>query len=110
MSVYDENAFSERVNLAAAYIAAGRSTTRTFDTCFEMHDGAAVAAALLRRAEKNPQGNLARNLFKFLSESVVRQDAEALAHVPTRDLPRAAAEIRAKAREEFEAFMARRYG
>ena len=53
-SVYDTENFQGRVSLAALYISKGRETTRSFDTCFEMWDGDAVAVALLRRAERNP--------------------------------------------------------
>ena len=53
MSVYDSNAFHERVNHAYRCILSGSTDSRRFDTCFEMYDGAAVAVALMRRAEKN---------------------------------------------------------
>jgi hypothetical protein len=54
-SVYDPDNFAGRVNHACAVILSGRRTNRTFDTCFEMYDGAAVAAAVYQRAEKNPR-------------------------------------------------------
>ena len=54
MSVYDTANFTGGVALAASYISHGRSSTRTFDTCFEMNDGTAVALTLYRRALRNP--------------------------------------------------------
>ena len=106
--VYESDAFAERVNFAANYISAGRSTTRTFDTCFEMHDGNCVAVALLRRAEARPNGNLAKNLFKYISEDLTRENAKELANVPTKKLGIEAAKVRAKAGAEFDASMAER--
>lgn len=72
-SVYDPDNFAGRVNLAALYISEGRNSSRSFDTCFEMYDGAAVGLALMRRAEKNPDSPLARNLWLYLG----REHAEA---------------------------------
>lgn len=70
MSVYDKEAFAERVSLAARCIASGKGLdSRSFDTCFEMNDGDAVAAALYRRAKKNPALRVA--LFKRLSRNTV---------------------------------------
>lgn len=71
--VYEATAFQARVNFAAAYIAAGKKSTRRFDTCFEMWDGDAVAAALVRRADKRPTGNLAANLFRYIGEKEARE-------------------------------------
>lgn len=106
-SVYEDDAFTARVNLAATYIAAGRDTScsRTFDTCFEMHDGDVVAAALVRRADANPTGRLAQNLFKYIGENLARQKARALTHIPTRELKQESAKVRAKAAADFDAFM-----
>ncbi len=58
----------DRINCAASYIAAGRQTTRTFDTCFEMGDGEQVYNGLRQRAAKNPQGNLALNLYRYINK------------------------------------------
>lgn len=71
MSVYQPEAFSERVNYARMVIEGGRQTSRGFDTCFEMGDGDAVATALYWRAHYNPSGNLARNIWRYLSRETV---------------------------------------
>ena len=55
MSVYDREAFSERVAYAAQCILRGRTHGRAFDTCFEMFDDDYVVAMLMRRARKNPE-------------------------------------------------------
>jgi len=59
-AVYRPDNYHGRVKLAASYIAQDKGGTRTFDTCFEMDDGAAVAVALYRRAQENPNGPLAK--------------------------------------------------
>ena len=79
-SVYDTENFQGRVSLAALYISEGRETTRSFDTCFEMWDGDAVAVALLRRAERNPHGTIGRNFDRYLSRESVGAVARANAH------------------------------
>lgn len=107
MSVYDTNAFNERVNFAAGYISAKRSTTRRFDTCFEMYDGDAVAVALVRRAEANPHGKLAANLYSYLSRETVAKTAQKFRTIPTKHLPLLAQELRAKAKRDFEEFLAK---
>lgn len=95
--------FAGRVNYAAAVISEGRPTSRGFDNCFENHDGDAVAAALVRRAEKNPR--LAANLWRYLC----RQTAEeAAAKLAGKNLAEEAARMRAEAKASFEEFMARR--
>lgn len=58
--------FDMRVSRAAAHMASGRPITRSLDNCFENFDGDAVAHALYRRAAKNPEGKLARNIGKYL--------------------------------------------
>lgn len=68
--------FAGRVNYAAAVIANGRSTSRAFDNCFENHDGDEVAAALVRRAHRNPR--LAENLWRYLCRETVEATAERL--------------------------------
>ena len=94
--VYDTDAFSTRVNFAANYIRQGRKTSRTFDTCFEMNDGDAVATALVRRANADPAGALARNLFTYIGEKRALETAEGMSHISTRDLPIEAARLRRK--------------
>ena len=54
-SVYDNDAYAQRVNYAAQCFMRGIRSSRHFDTCFEMNDGAAVVTALVRRAENNPR-------------------------------------------------------
>jgi len=72
----DDGGFSRRVDTAAAYISGGRRTSRTFDSCFEMWDGDAVAVALLRRAEKRPGTRLAANLSRYLARHHVEAAAD----------------------------------
>lgn len=105
MSVYDSEAFAERVNFAAAYISAGREATRRFDTCFEMCDGTAVAVAVYRRARRNPK--LMRNLWRYLGRASVVPVAFRERRRPTRDLPAWAAEQRERAAAEYAAATAR---
>ena len=93
-SVYQQNNFAGRVNLAASYIARGRSTNRTFDTCFEMGDSDAVVTALIRRAESRPDGRLAQRLFLYVAEGTAKGAAEKLADIKTRDLKLEAAKQR----------------
>lgn len=108
-SVYDSDNFKGRVNLAAAYISKGFSgESRTFDTCFEMHDGHVVAVALVRRAVANPTGRLATNLFKYIGKDGAEEQAAKYSSVPSRDLPAVAAELRREASEKFDAWMAER--
>ena len=78
MCVYDDDAFQERVNFAAGYIAQGRTSTRRFDTCFEMNDGDAVVAALFRRTEKAPQSKLAKNLPQYIRADQAREHSARL--------------------------------
>ena len=54
-NVYDPAAFRYRVQYAASSIVKGSTDSREFETCFEMNDGDAVAAALASRALKNPK-------------------------------------------------------
>jgi len=88
-SVYDPDAFAQRVNYAARCILIGGSRTRTrhFDTCFEMSDGELVVTALIRRAEKNPR--LAQAIRRMMGVDGVelwQRSAAKWAHVPTRQL------------------------
>jgi len=93
-AVYQSDNFAGRVNLAASYISKGRNTSRTFDTCFEMGDGDAVATALVRRAKKNPGGKLALNLYRYISKHSATEAAEKLVDIKTRDLKLEAAKQR----------------
>ena len=58
------NNYAGRVNYAAQIISKGGNTSRAFDNCFENYDGDAVAAALIRRSEKNER--LRANLPRYL--------------------------------------------
>jgi hypothetical protein len=55
MGVLTEDGFTARVNYAAQCIVRRQTNGRGFDNCFEMWDGDAVVAALVRRARKNPK-------------------------------------------------------
>lgn len=90
--------FSARVNTACNYIANNRRESRTFDTCFEMYDGSAVALAVYRRSRKNPR--IRRNIWKYLGRKSVLTTAFAERRRPTRDIARWAAELREKALAE----------
>lgn len=83
--------FKRRVNFAAAVISSGRRTTRSFDSCFENHDGEAVAAALMRRAEKNEK--LRTNLPRYINIDMARRD---YADYQGRDLNDVSRELRLK--------------
>ena len=101
-SVYDTENFAGRVNLAATVIASGGRPSRSFDTCFEMHDGDAVAAALVRRSLNNER--LAANLFRYIGEAGARA---AFARYEGRNLPDVAREMRAAAAAKWQATLDR---
>lgn len=94
-SVYDPDNFAGRVNYAATVIMRKGASSRSFDTCFEMYDGAAVAAALVRRAERNAR--LAENLPRYLCGTTAQEVAERYAG---RNLSEVARDLRAKAEQE----------
>lgn len=103
MGVYHAADFNARVTLAAQTIARGGETSRKFDTCFEMHDGDAVVAALVRRARSNPV--LAKNLPRYIS-------ADSLAAAPQNladheNLTGWARELRLKAQEDHLKWLAK---
>lgn len=102
----DHQNFSGRVAYAAATIAAGRSTTRAFDNCFENSDGDEVSTIVYRRSLRNPK--IAANIWRYLNRDTVIEAATRLSHVSTRDMPRMASESRARARRNFEESMRRR--
>ena len=101
MSINDPENFAGRVNLAALYISQGRRSSRGFDNCFENYDGDAVATALYRRAQKAPDGDLARNLWRYLSKGTVEPVALANAH--RTNLSQWARELRAEAAKVWAA-------
>jgi hypothetical protein len=102
-SVYDHENFAGRVNFAAFIITQGRRTTRSFDTCFEMSDGDAVAAALVRRAQTNER--LAANLFRYIGE---KSATEAAKRLEGQKLATAARAMRAESKAKFAAWMTER--
>ena len=55
MPSYRPDSFQQRVNYAAQCILDQDTRSREFDSCFEMHDGDVVAAALVRRAQQNAE-------------------------------------------------------
>lgn len=99
--VNDPDAFAYRVDFAARVIADGRAPSRTFDSCFENHDGDAVAVALARRAHARPDGRLARNMWCYLSRDSVAAARRRYADAPAVTLTAWAADLRAEARAAF---------
>lgn len=95
--------FAGRVAYAAATIIAGREATRSFDNCFENYDGSYVAAALVRRAAKNPR--LAANLPRYLDPVMAQHCADRFEGL---NLTKAAREHCAKRAAEDEAQRAER--
>ncbi len=95
-SVYQDDNFHGRVNFAASYISAGRQTTRAFDSCFEMNDGAAVALALYRRTLKKPSTKLAQNIWRYLVRETIEREAAEYAYEP--DLAALAARLRSRSK------------
>lgn len=93
--------FAGRVNYAAAVISSGRRTSRAFDNCFENSDGDEVAAALVRRAAKNPR--LAANLWRYICRVTAE---EAAARLEGKNLAQEAAKSRQRSADNFAAFMA----
>lgn len=104
-AVYREDNFIGRVNFAAAYISAGRRSTRAFDTCFEMYDGDAVAVALVRRVESRPNTRLAENIWRYLGRNHALETAEKYKAIPTRDLSVLAARLREEAKAQNKRWM-----
>jgi len=95
-SVYNSDDFQYRVDFAANVISRMGRVTRNFDTCFEMYDGDAVAAALTRRARANPAGSLAKHLPKYISEELALEGYETTKHLTRAGLAGYAAELRAE--------------
>jgi hypothetical protein len=96
MDVYQADAFEDRVNYAASCISKGMSSTRHFDTCFEMWDGDYVAAALVRRTLKNPNTKLASRLFVVINREIAMKNYEDTKHLTRKQLREAAAAERAR--------------
>lgn len=100
--------FAYRVNLAAAVISRGGLATRSFDNCFEMWDGDAVAVAIYRRAQRNPK--LRKHIWTYLGRGTVVTAAFAHRRIPTCKLGELSAKLIAEAearnRREDEAWRA----
>jgi hypothetical protein len=97
--------FQSRVNMAANYISQGRTATRSFDNCFEMWDGDAVAVALYRRSRKNPK--LRVNLWRYISRATTVSAAFKYRRIPTRGLRDLSAKLIAEAKEKSAAMFER---
>ena len=103
-SVYQEDNFSGRVSYAAHCFKTtmGTPQSRAFDTCFEMWDGDAVVTALVRRCETDPalKAAIARGWRTTAPELPTQwlETAARYADVPTKDLGKIAAQLRAKAK------------
>ena len=103
-SVYEPDNFSGRVSLAALVISRGGEQTRSFDTCFEMYDGDAVATALYRRVQQNPHGDLAKNLWRYLGRQSV--EATAIENAHRKNLTQWARELREDGERKTAAMLA----
>ena len=104
-SVYETEAFQQRVNYAAQCLVGpySRCQTRHFDTCFEMYDGNAVVCALYRRALKNPR------LWAALEQrapSMIENGRAYSDEYAGRKLPDVAREQRETAKARFTAWLA----
>lgn len=90
--------FKGRVNFVARAMLAGSEPTRRFFGCFEMEDGDAVCAALVRRARKSPR--LASVLYRYLTRARVDETA---AKLEGRNLEKEAARMRADSEAAWNA-------
>lgn len=105
--VYQKDAFRDRVDFAASVIAREGTTTRNFDTCFEMSDGDSVAAALVRRARAKPHGRLALNLYRYVNRESAEAAWEATKHLSGADLVKHASHECERARQAFSEWLER---
>jgi hypothetical protein len=104
--IHELEGFWDRVNFASAVIARNGEPTRNFDTCFEMYDGDAVAAAVVRRAKANPDGPLARNLFPRYLGPLAIESYETTKHLSRKQLEQYAADLRTEAIRARDAWWA----
>lgn len=95
--------YQYRVNFAAAYMVRGITNSRALDNCFEMFDGDLVVTALVRRAMKNPKlhAAIAKQWGAQFPQSWL-DTAMKYAHLTTRELPHAAAYMRASAEQKYK--------
>ena len=104
--IHEPDGFWDRVSFACAVVAHSARTTRQFDSCFEMHDGDAVAAAMVRRAKARPDGPLARNLFPRYLGPRALASYEATKHLSRKQLENYAADLRKEAIRANDAWWA----
>ena len=76
----DMYGFCARVAFAHRFILSGNRPTRKFETCFEMWDGHLVAAALYRKAQKNPR--LMAAIPDYLAMTELERSAEKYSTLP----------------------------
>jgi hypothetical protein len=105
-SVYNSEDFQYRVDFAANVISRMGRVTRHFDTCFEMYDGHAVAAALMRRARANSAAPLAKNLPRYICEKLALENHETTKHLTRSGLAEYAAELRAEGQRKADEVLA----
>ena len=104
--IHELDGFWDRVSFACAVVARGARTTRQFDTCLEMYDGDAVAAAVVRQAKARPDGPLARNLFPRYLGPRALASYEATKHLSRKQLENYAADLRKEAIRANDAWWA----
>jgi hypothetical protein len=95
-----QKSFTDRVNMAANYISQGRNSSRSFDSCFENYDGDAVVVALFRRAQARPTGNLANNIWNYLSKDSVSYLADKYTDLSRSGLNELSLELQSDARQK----------
>ena len=92
-SVYEPEAFSSRVSYARHCIIDG-TTSRAFDTCFEMSDGDAVVTALIRKTEQGDEK--LRRAFERNMDWFSYLRGEAAKHSGVKDLKAFARQLRSR--------------
>lgn len=92
MSVYDSNAFGQRVSYAILCINRG-TNSRHFDTCFEMGDGDAVVVGIYRRLQDKPE--MLDKMWRKLNKDSVMASVAQHSAIPTRELHGLARTLRA---------------
>jgi len=102
--------FERRVDYAEQAIMR-KEDSRERDNCYEMHDGAFVVTALVRRARAKPELKTMIELmfsnFDGFENIPWIATADKYADIPTERLTIAAAQCRKKAKADFAEYMAR---
>ena len=98
--------FRARVYHAAEVLRSGREWDHAFETCFEMHDGDQVGAALLLLAVSDPKLRDALATHFHLAGAAWQRSRDLLAHLLTLDS--LAKDAVTQARREIERFAAQR--